>query len=100
MKSMKINGEYWRVELEGSERWEAWQDGVLDDVVVSVHNKTFIIGDGERYAYSSGKWVSSEEAVRIAKKQMPENWGGDAVKVEKVKMDFDEILDDCGPEDK
>ena len=93
MESMKVSGEYWRVELKGSERWEAWQDGVLDDIISQKHDRTFIIGNGERHAYSSGKWVSSEKAVAIAKKKMPDNWSGDVVKVELIEFDFDEILD-------
>ena len=100
MKSTKVSGEYWRVELRGVERWEAWQDGVLDDVTSLEHNKVFMIGNGKRHAYSSGKWVSTEEAILLAKKRMPENWHGDVIKIELIELDFDEILDDCLPSDK
>ena len=92
MRSMTVSGEYWRVELRGNEIWEAWQDDVLDDITSQENNKTFLIGNGERHAYSSGKWVSSEEAINLAKKRMPENWQGDVAKIELVELDFDEIL--------
>lgn len=93
MNAVKLpNVEYWQVQLDGHITVEVWSHGEIDDYQSEPMSRTFLIDTGHRFAYSSGKWLDADDAIKLAKSFMPKNWKGLVSAVCKIRPGYNEIL--------